>query len=113
MKSVTLAATGTALATGLASNALAADKKIPLGVQLYSVRDQCKMDLPGTIAQVSKIGYKGVEFAGYYDRSAKELRKMLDANGLVACGTHTPFETIQPKNLDATMEFNQTIGTNF
>ena len=54
------------------------DKHIPIGLELYSVRDQCKTNLPGTLAQVSKIGYKGVEFAGYYDRSAKELRKMLE-----------------------------------
>src|SRR5438874_1914792 len=93
--------------------ALAADKKIPVGLQLYSVREECKTDLPGTLAAVAKIGYKGVEFAGYHGRSAKELRKLLDDNGVVACGTHTPFETIQPANLDATMEFNQIIGNKF
>jgi sugar phosphate isomerase/epimerase len=113
MKRATLGVATATLAAELVPAVLAADKKIPVGVQLYSVRDQCKTDLPGTLAQVSKIGYKGVEFAGYYDRSAKELRKMLDDNGLIACGTHTPFETIQPKNLDATMEFNQTIGNKF
>ena len=52
--------------------------KIPVGVQLYSVREQCAKDLPGTLAAVAKIGYKGVEFAGYHNRTAKDLRKMLD-----------------------------------
>src|SRR5689334_5095596 len=80
-------------------------KKIPLGVQLYSLRDQCKTDLPGMLAAVSKIGYKGVEFAGYHGRSAKELRKMLDDNGLVACGTHTPYESILDDKLKETVEF--------
>jgi len=65
----------------------AASKKIPVGLQLYSVREQCMADLPGTLAAVSKIGYRAVEFAGYYGRSAKDLRKLLDDNGLVACGT--------------------------
>ena len=81
-------AVGVVLRLGAAPLAQAAsDKKIPVGLQLYSVREQCKIDLPGTVAAVSKIGYRGVEFAGYHGRSAKELRQLLDDNGLVACGT--------------------------
>ena len=91
----------------------AAGEKIPVGLQLYSVRDQCKKDLPGTVAAVAKIGYRGVEFAGYHGRSAKELRKLLDDNGLVACGTHTPYESVLGDKLKATVEFNQTIGNKF
>lgn len=103
------------LALGLAgpAQAVAADKKIPVGLQLYSVREQCKTDLPGVVAAVSKIGYKGVEFAGYYDRTAKDLRKLLDDNGLVACGTHTPYESVLGDQLKATIEFNRTIGNSF
>ena len=91
----------------------ASGEKIPVGLQLYSVRDQCKNDLPGTVAAVAKIGYRGVEFAGYHGRSAKELRKLLDDNGLVACGTHTPYESVLGDKLKATVEFNQTIGNKF
>ena len=91
----------------------AAGEKIPVGLQLYSVREQCKKDLPGTVAAVAKIGYRGVEFAGYHGRSAKELRKLLDDNGLVACGTHTPYESVLGDKLKATVEFNQTIGNKF
>src|ERR1035438_10540160 len=54
----------------------AASKKIPVGLQLYSLREQCKTDLPGMLTAVSKIGYRGVEFAGYHGRSAKELRQL-------------------------------------
>ena len=108
---------GVALSLGVAGiprQSLAQEaKKIPVGLQLYSVREQCKKDLPGVLAAVGKIGYKGVEFAGYYNRSAKDLRKMLDDNGLVACGTHTPLDTIQPDKLQATIEFNRTIGNTF
>jgi sugar phosphate isomerase/epimerase len=88
-------------------------KKIPLGLQLYSIRDQCKDDLPGMLAAVSKIGYKGVEFAGYYGRSAKELRKMLDDNGLIACGTHTAYDSVSAAKLQETIDFNRTIGNKF
>ncbi|MGA4642896.1 sugar phosphate isomerase/epimerase family protein [Limisphaera sp. 4302-co] len=87
--------------------------KIPVGVQLYSVRELCAKDLAGTLAQVARIGYKGVEWAGYHNRSARELRKMLDDLGLVTCGTHTPYESILPDKLEATIEFNQILGNRF
>ncbi len=90
-----------------------AQKKIPIGVQLYSVRDDCKKDLPGTLKAVAKMGYAAVEFAGYYDYKAADLRKMLDDNGLKCCGTHTGLETVQSDNLAATIEFNKTIGNKF
>src|SRR5512140_106890 len=87
----TALAGGAALAgsTQLLAAARAAAKrgKIPIGVQLYSLRDLCDKDLPGTLAGLSKIGYQGVEFAGYHKRSAQELRKLLDDNGLNAAGT--------------------------
>jgi len=88
-------------------------KKIGVGLELYSVRNECKADFPGTLAQVAKIGYRGVEFAGYWGRPAKEIRAMLDDNGLVACGSHTPIEDFQPAKIDATIEFNQIIGNKF
>jgi sugar phosphate isomerase/epimerase len=90
-----------------------AAKKIPVGVQLYSVRENCKTDFPGTIAAIAQMGYAGVEFAGYWERSAPEIRKMLDNDGIVACGSHTPYEMVQPDKLQATIEFNQTIGNHF
>ena len=88
-------------------------RRFPIGLQLYSVREDCKRDLPGTIAAVAKMGYKGVEFAGYYDRTAKQLRKMLDDNGLVCCGTHTGLDTLLGDNLARTIEFNKTLGNKY
>jgi len=88
-------------------------RRFPIGLQLYSVREDCKRDLPGTIAAVAKMGYKGVEFAGYYDRTAGQLRKMLDDNGLVCCGTHTGLDTLLKDNLARTIEFNQTLGNKY
>lgn len=88
-------------------------RRFPIGLQLYSVREDCKRDLPGTIAAVAKMGYKGVEFAGYYDRTAGQLRKMLDDNGLVCCGTHTGLDTLLGDNLARTIEFNKTLGNKY
>ena len=63
--------------------------KIPIGIQLFSVRSECQKDLPATLKAVSRIGYVGVEPWGYNGESidwmgysAVELRQMLDDNGL-------------------------------
>ncbi|MEM2794876.1 MAG: hypothetical protein QXY49_03360, partial [Thermofilaceae archaeon] len=59
-----------------------------IGLQLFSIREACARDLPGTLEAVAEMGYEGVEFAGYYGRSASELRELLDKFGLEPAGTH-------------------------
>ena len=88
-------------------------KKIPIALQLYSVRQDCEKDLPAVLQAVAKIGYKGVEFAGYYGRDAAQLRKLLDDNGLKCCGTHIGLDTLQGDKLSKTVEFNKTLGNPF
>jgi sugar phosphate isomerase/epimerase len=106
-----LGVAGLALGSGAARLAeAAATRRIPVGVQLYSVREQCASDLPGTLGAIAKIGYKGVEFAGYHGRTAKELRRILDDLGLAACGTHTPYESVLGDTLAETIEFNRILG---
>jgi sugar phosphate isomerase/epimerase len=116
IKEAALAAT--AALTAAPSSLLAAasgygGKRIPIALQLYSVRNECTKDLPGVIAAVAKMGYKGVEFAGYYGRTAAELRKLLDDHGLKCAGTHIGLETLQGDALKATLEFNHTLGNKF
>ena len=84
--------------------------KPKVGVQLYSIRDLCGKDLVGTLKTVKGIGYAGVEFAGTYGKSAKELKQILDDNGLVACGTHSGLDSIKPEKLSATLEFYNQLG---
>jgi len=86
---------------------------IPIGLQMYSVREDCARDLPGTLSAVAKMGYAGVEFAGYHGYSAQELRGMLDDLGLKCCGTHTGLDTLLPGALEATIAFNRTLGNKF
>jgi len=106
-------AAGLALAA-MPSLVKAADKaKARTGVQLYSVRKLCEKDLLGTLKAIKEMGYAGVEFAGYYGKSAKELRKILDDNGLVACGTHTGVDSINPQNIAKTIEFAQEVGNKY
>jgi sugar phosphate isomerase/epimerase len=90
-------------------------KKIPIGLELYSVRTLIPKDFPGTIEAIGKMGYQGVEFAGYHgwDSKPKELRKLLDDNGLKCCGTHTQLSTLTGDNLKKTAELHQTLGNKF
>jgi len=90
-----------------------AGKRIPIGLQLYSVRGDCGKDLAGTVEAVAKMGYEGVEFAGYYGKTAQELKKLLADNGLKCCGTHTALGTLRGDNLKSTVEFHQALGNKF
>ena len=59
------------------------------GLQMYSVRDITQDDLAGAVAKVAKIGYKLIEFAGFFGHSAQEVTAMLEENGVRVSGTHT------------------------
>ena len=87
--------------------------KTPIAVQLYSVREACAADLEGTIKEIAGMGYDGVEFAGYYDRSAAELREMLDGNGLRVAGTHIGINTLLGDELEKTVTFNRELGNRY
>ena len=82
---------------------------LALGIQLYSVRDQMAKDFEGTLAAVRKAGYVEVESASLPKKSAAEIRKALDQAGLKCVSSHRSFVDIT-KNLDATTEFEKTIG---
>jgi sugar phosphate isomerase/epimerase len=82
---------------------------IPVALQLYSVRDQTAKDFTGTLAKVAAIGYQGVEFAGYGDLSANQLRAELDKLHLEPAGSHVGWEALK-KDLAAAIAFNAEIG---
>jgi sugar phosphate isomerase/epimerase len=109
-----LGVAGACLGTAAPRVARAMDAtQVPIGLELYSVRDDCARDLPKTLAAVARMGYAGVEFAGYHGRSAVELRQLLDDNGLRCCGTHTALDTLLGDELARTIDFNQTLGNRF
>jgi sugar phosphate isomerase/epimerase len=84
--------------TSLPFRGLAAAHQLDsIGVELYTVRNLMKADVPGTLAKVAGIGYKEVEFAGYFDHSPKDLRAILDKNGLTAPACHVSYAVVQNK----------------
>jgi sugar phosphate isomerase/epimerase len=102
---------GVVAAAGLGQVALAAKaKKLPIGLQVYSVRNEAQKDLAAVLAQVAEMGYDGVEFAGYYNWPAEKIRKVLDQNKLKCCGTHTGVSEMTGERFAKTIEFNKTIG---
>ena len=86
---------------------------IPIGLQLYSVRHDCEKDLEGVLDAVKAMGYDGVEFAGYYGRTAEELKALLDARNLVCCGTHVGLDTLQGDELAKTVAFNKILDNRY
>ena len=83
-----------------------------VGLQLYTVREFMKQDFDGTIAQVAQIGYREVEFAGYFDKSPQQARAALDKSGLTSPSAHSPYDDIE-KKLPETIEAAHVIGQKF
>jgi sugar phosphate isomerase/epimerase len=96
-----------------AALAAAKKKRIPISVQVYSVRKSAEKDFAGALKQIAEIGYEGVEFAGYYGKDAKEVRKYLDDAGLKCSGTHTGIGALRGDNFGKTIELHKTLGTRF
>lgn len=81
-----------------------------ISLQLYSVNDETQKDFIGTIKKVAAMGYKGVEFAGFFGTPAAELRSVLDGLGLKSVASHTSMELLK-NNLAEVIEYNKKIGT--
>src|ERR1700731_4013709 len=83
-----------------------------VGLQLYTVRDLMKDDFDGTIAKVAQIGYKEVEFAGYFGRSGQQVRAACDKNGLAPVSTHVQYDELDDK-FPSVVETSKTIGLKY
>ena len=107
----------TSLATGLIASlparGLAATHQIDkVGMQLYTVRDAMKKDFAGTIAKVASIGYKELEFAGYFNHSPADIRAILDKNGVIAPSCHVDYKVVE-NQWPETISAAQTVGHTF
>jgi len=105
------------LLSALAGKKLAGKKHIPIGLELYSVREDLKKDLLGTVRGVAKLGYECVEFyAPYYEWTldyAKEVRKELDGLGVHCYSTHNSRQSLTPEGINKAIELNQALGTRY
>ena len=103
------------LAAAVASPLAFAAKKVPVGLELYSVRDEMKQDLMGTVKRVAKMGYDVVEFYSPYTEwsieQAKEMRKLMDDLKIKCLSTHNGSRSFAAENVGKTMELNQILGS--
>jgi sugar phosphate isomerase/epimerase len=87
-----------------------ADRLSRIGVQLYTVRRAMQESVERTLEQVARIGYKEVEFAGYFGRTAQQIRALLDANGLTAPSAHSADLNAIRNRLPGVLEDAATVG---
>jgi sugar phosphate isomerase/epimerase len=80
-----------------------------IGLQLYTVRAQMAKDFEGTLARVARVGYREVEFAGYFDKQPQEVWRVLERYGLSAPAAHVPYEALKA-DWEATLEDARTLG---
>ncbi|PCJ24999.1 MAG: xylose isomerase [SAR86 cluster bacterium] len=82
------------------------------GLQLYTLRDDMSQDFEGTLAHVAELGYKEMEFAGYFGRSPAQVRRILDSNGMTSPASHIQLQAIRT-NLEKEIEAAVAIGQKY
>lgn len=101
----------------MALPARASESNIPIGLELYSVRDDLKKDEKGTLRAVAKLGYQCVEFySPYYSWTldyAKEIRAELDELGIKCYSTHNDFKALSPEGIEKAIQLNKILGTHY
>lgn len=100
-----------------AVRAYAKESSIPIGLELYSVRDELKKDPEGTVRAVAQMGYQCVEFySPYYDwteAQAKQMRKLLDDLGVRCYSTHNGEDYFSKDKISKARDLNLTLGTKY
>lgn len=82
-----------------------------IGLQLYSIREAVQADLLGTLEKVADMGYSAVQFAGFADQTAEDVKAKLDELNLKVAGAHDQGDLFQG-NLDDVLKYHETIGNN-
>lgn len=87
-------------------------KKFKVGIQLYSLRDAMEKDMDATLKAVKEMGYDYVEFAGYFGKSAEEVKAMLDKYGLEAVSVHQAIGLFEEEGQKA-VDYLKTLGVKY
>lgn len=90
-----------------------ADRKLPISVQMYTLRDHVAKDLLGTITQVAKIGFHGIELAFLPNIPAPEFKKFLDDQGIVISGAHIPVEHLESPDCGKLIDTAKALGMHY
>jgi sugar phosphate isomerase/epimerase len=85
---------------------------LPLGLQLYSVRDLLPVDYEGTLRKLGAIGYREVEAAGFFDHSATAVKQAMSQAGLRCVSAHYSYPDLAP-HLDEVIEFGKALGLGY
>jgi len=80
-----------------------------IGLQFWSIREEVEKDLLGMIEKVAKMGYTGIQFAGFFDHTAEEVKDKLVEVGIKVAGAHVQIEQLE-NNLEETLKYHETIG---
>ena len=80
------------------------------GIQMYSLRDITKDSMRMALEKVAAMGYKYVEFAGFFDYMPEQIKLWLDEFGLICSSTHTGMGAITPEAIDETIRYHKIIG---
>ena len=83
-----------------------------IGLQLYSLRQQCGENLEQVLMKLAETGYDGVEFYSFYNFEANELKKLLDKYGLKSIGTHIGIEELKT-GLDDLICYSTALGSKY
>ena len=94
-----------------------ASTSIPVGLELYSVRETLKKDPQATLQAVAQMGYEGVEFYAPYfewrESEIKQIRKLLDELGIRCFSTHNDESYLNPQSIDRTRDMNLILGSKY
>ena len=85
---------------------------LPLGLQLYSVRDELPKDYDGTLRQIAALGYLEVEAAGFFGHSPTEIKQAMDRARLHCVSAHYSLKDLLPK-VDETIQFGKDLGLSY
>lgn len=88
----------------------AVKKQIPFALQINSIAPFAAKDFPAAMKRVKDLGFSGVEFAGYYGKTAVYLKDVLDDLGLKVVGAHLGLKNLLAENFDKTLAFHKTLG---
>jgi len=94
-----------------------AGKNVPIGIELYSVRDEMSKDTMATVRAIAKMGYQVVEYFGpYYAWTpgfTKDVRKLMDDEGIRCHSTHNDASNFRPEGIQKAIELNKILGAKY